>query len=86
MKKRIDVARALRDPMYRASLSPEEQSLVPDHPAGFGELTEAELSMIQGAAADEDTGSKPSVCMCVVTQTGTGPNCSCDCPDTEIIV
>ena len=48
---KIDIARAWKDLNYRDSLSIEEQALLPANPAGEVELTEAELSKINGGMA-----------------------------------
>lgn len=45
----IDIVRAWKDATYRASLSAEEQVLLPVHPAGTVELSDAELEMVHGA-------------------------------------
>jgi mersacidin/lichenicidin family type 2 lantibiotic len=44
----IDIARAWKDLDYRNSLSIEEQALLPANPAGEVELTEAELTQVNG--------------------------------------
>ncbi len=46
----IDPVRAWKDADYRASLTIEQQALVPANPAGAIELTEDELSGVAGAA------------------------------------
>lgn len=48
MNKNVDIVRAWKDPLYRAGLSPEEQALVPAHPAGLLELADEQ---IRGVAA-----------------------------------
>jgi mersacidin/lichenicidin family type 2 lantibiotic len=45
----FDVVRAWKDATYRASLSAEEQALLPASPAGEFELSEADLEAVQGA-------------------------------------
>ncbi len=45
-----DVARAWKNPMYRASLSAEELSALPTNPAGLAELTDDQLKQASGLA------------------------------------
>jgi mersacidin/lichenicidin family type 2 lantibiotic len=47
---RLDVVRAWKDPVYRASLSAEERSLLPLHPSGLMELDEQQLRSVSAAA------------------------------------
>lgn len=49
---KVDIIRAWRDEEYRASLSPEEQALVPEHPAGAIELDETDLQQVAGAGSN----------------------------------
>ncbi len=42
------IVRSWKDEDYRLSLSSAEQSLLPDHPAGLIELTDAELNGVDG--------------------------------------
>jgi mersacidin/lichenicidin family type 2 lantibiotic len=42
------IIRAWKDPEYRLNLSEEEQSQLPEHPAGAIELTDDELEMAAG--------------------------------------
>jgi mersacidin/lichenicidin family type 2 lantibiotic len=46
---RIDIVRAWKDEAYRASLSQEEQTLLPENPVGALELSDAELEAVHGA-------------------------------------
>jgi mersacidin/lichenicidin family type 2 lantibiotic len=46
----IDVQRALKDPAYRKTLTPEELALLPENPALTPELTEEDLGAIAGGA------------------------------------
>jgi mersacidin/lichenicidin family type 2 lantibiotic len=46
---KFDVIRAWKNAAYRASLSAEEQALLPASPAGELELSEADLEVVQGA-------------------------------------
>ena len=48
MSQRDVIVRAWRDPEYRASMSEAERSLVPDHPAGAIELSDADLTNSAG--------------------------------------
>jgi mersacidin/lichenicidin family type 2 lantibiotic len=43
-----DIIRAWKDPHYRATLSRQEQVLLPDHPAGLIELEDAYLDGMSG--------------------------------------
>lgn len=45
---KIDVIRAWKDEEYRASLSEAERAQLPPHPAGYVELTDAELESAAG--------------------------------------
>jgi mersacidin/lichenicidin family type 2 lantibiotic len=49
----IDIARAWKDATYRASLSAEEQAMIPANPAGAIELSDAELELVHGAGKKE---------------------------------
>jgi mersacidin/lichenicidin family type 2 lantibiotic len=42
------IIRAWKDPEYRRSLSEAEQALLPPHPAGHIELTDADLDQVAG--------------------------------------
>jgi mersacidin/lichenicidin family type 2 lantibiotic len=44
----LSIIRAWKDLAYRRSLSAAERALLPDHPAGTIELTEAELDAAAG--------------------------------------
>jgi mersacidin/lichenicidin family type 2 lantibiotic len=44
----IDMIRAWKDHDYREALSERERALLPDNPAGAIELTEHELSSVDG--------------------------------------
>lgn len=46
---KFDIIRAWKDETYRSSLSPEEQAMLPENPAGAFELSDAELGVIHGA-------------------------------------
>lgn len=48
MNRNLDIVRAWKDPLYRASLTPEEQAGLPAHPAGLLELSDEQ---IRGIAA-----------------------------------
>jgi mersacidin/lichenicidin family type 2 lantibiotic len=43
------IVRAWKDEEYRASLSAVERALLPDHPAGHYELSDADLASIAGS-------------------------------------
>jgi mersacidin/lichenicidin family type 2 lantibiotic len=44
----LDIIRAWKDEDYRLSLSDEQRALLPAHPAGLLELTDAELDAVAG--------------------------------------
>jgi mersacidin/lichenicidin family type 2 lantibiotic len=45
---KTDVIRAWKDPLYRATLSPEDLARLPSHPAGLIELRDDELKEASG--------------------------------------
>jgi mersacidin/lichenicidin family type 2 lantibiotic len=45
---KVDIVRAWKDKRYRQSLSPEEQALLPENPAGAISLTDEDLGRIAG--------------------------------------
>jgi mersacidin/lichenicidin family type 2 lantibiotic len=47
---KTDVIRAWKDPVYRASLSEEEQAALPVHPAGLMELSDDQLRSMGGSS------------------------------------
>ena len=51
--KKEQIVRAWRDPELRARLSEEERAQLPAHPAGLLELSDEDLALLSGAAADE---------------------------------
>jgi len=54
-----DVVRGWKDEDYRLSLGDAGQSLLPDHPAGLIELTDADLNGVDGGA---DRWSLADIC------------------------
>lgn len=48
---RDDVIRAWKDPLFRASLSREQRSALPAHPAGLIELRDEDLKSASGGVA-----------------------------------
>jgi len=46
---KFDITRAWKDESYRASLSAQEQAMLPENPAGALDLNDTELETIQGA-------------------------------------
>jgi mersacidin/lichenicidin family type 2 lantibiotic len=58
---KIDIARAWKDATYRASLSVEEQALIPANPAGAVELSDSELELVHGATGRKDGNSSSNV-------------------------
>ncbi|MGI5214100.1 mersacidin/lichenicidin family type 2 lantibiotic [Plantactinospora sp. CA-290183] len=51
----MDIIKAWRDPVYRASLTDEQRAGLPAHPAGAIELTDADLDVTGGAAGTAST-------------------------------
>ena len=47
---KIDVIRAWKDPLYRATLSEEQLAALPMHPAGLTDLNDDQLRMASGGA------------------------------------
>ncbi len=54
---KIDVIRAWKDPVYRASLSEEQRAALPMHPAGITELNDDQLRI---AGAEEVATTAPT--------------------------
>ena len=48
----IDIVRAWKDELYRASLSQEELASLPEHPAGLIELGDDALTGVAGASTE----------------------------------
>jgi mersacidin/lichenicidin family type 2 lantibiotic len=78
-----DIAKALRDERFRDGLSAEERSALPDHPAGFVELSDEALLNVVGGVAQTGTGAP--LCSCIITQTASsgGGTCNCTCGTNE---
>lgn len=59
----LDVVRAWKDPVYRASLSPDEKKDLPDNPAGesWNELEDDDLDGVAGGAAGGAAGIPPDL-------------------------
>jgi len=70
---RIDVIRAWRDPEYRFTLSAEELSRLPSHPAGLVELTDEELNRAAGIDAHASTTAPE----CTMSTWNHGPRRCC---------
>lgn len=47
--KKVDIIRAWKDPVYRASLTPDELAQLPSHPSGVLELQEEQLRDVSGS-------------------------------------
>jgi len=61
----VDIIRAWKDPDYRQNLSEAEKALLPDHPAGFVELTDAEMGMVAGGLPRQQTLTvNGEICCC----------------------
>jgi mersacidin/lichenicidin family type 2 lantibiotic len=46
---KTDVIRAWKDPVYRATLTPEQIASLPEHPAGAIELADEKVRYVYGA-------------------------------------
>lgn len=57
---KTDVIRAWKDPVYRASLSAEEQAALPLHPSGLTELSDEQLRIAGGSAIDPTATTAPT--------------------------
>ena len=51
-----NIIRAWKDEEYRRSLSEAERALLPGHPAGLVELTEADMSRTEGGLSGDPNG------------------------------
>ena len=58
----LEIIRAWKDEEFRLSLSEEQQALLPDHPAGWIELTDAELETIAGGAGSFSNNTYHEYC------------------------
>ena len=62
--RKVDIIRALEDPDYRSSLSPEECAMLPVNPVGEIELSEDELREVMGAAqSGSSVGCNTKTCV-----------------------
>ena len=50
--KKVDIIRAWKDPLYRATLSADELAQLPSHPSGALEIQDEQLKAISGALAE----------------------------------
>ncbi len=59
-----NIIRAWKDEDFRNSLSEKERTLLPEHPVGLAELTDAELGGVAGGLPPVDpcTSFVPSSC------------------------
>lgn len=79
----FNIVRAWKDVEYRKSLSIDEQRLLPEHPAGTVELTEAELGMAAagvGPAPDPGTNADLTAGCCAPASICGVPTCCCCTP------
>ena len=60
----MDIIRAWKDPEYRLSLSEAEKALLPDHPAGIIELTDADLGAVAGGLIAQTMTVNDKICYC----------------------
>ena len=65
----LDIIRAWKDEEYRLNLTPGQRALLPAHPAGVIELTDAELDGVAGGKVVKTKPGSGAGC-------GTGKNCS----------
>ena len=52
----IDIIRAWKDEEYKLSLSESERAMLPENPAGFIELTDADLDIAAGGSSEVSWG------------------------------
>jgi mersacidin/lichenicidin family type 2 lantibiotic len=52
---KMDIVRAWKDKLYRESLSTEERTWLPAHPAGAIEMTNEDLGIIVGGVFSKST-------------------------------
>jgi mersacidin/lichenicidin family type 2 lantibiotic len=74
------IVRGWKDDDFRLNLNREEQALLPDNPAGLAELTDAELSGVDGGTED---WSLVTICQSHITYCPTGDFFPCSwfgCP------
>jgi mersacidin/lichenicidin family type 2 lantibiotic len=55
----LNIVRAWKDPEYRRSLSEAERALLPEHPAGVIELTDADLDQVLGGVGSHGCHMTP---------------------------
>lgn len=57
--KKIDIAKAWKDPVYRSTLNAHELAALPESPAGLMEVTDADLLVVSGGNMNEAVTSLP---------------------------
>ena len=57
-----DIIRAWKDGEYRQSLSEAERAMLPEHPAGLIDLTDAELATVAGGKRQLKTFNNARSC------------------------
>ena len=67
------IIRAWKDPEYRQSLNAAEQALLPPHPAGHMELTDADLDHVAGGRIN--LNNPPTVLIRVCQILSLDPTC-----------
>jgi mersacidin/lichenicidin family type 2 lantibiotic len=67
------IIRAWKDPEYRLSLNEAEQALLPPHPAGRIELTDADLDHVAGGRIN--LNNPPTVLIQACKILSLGPTC-----------
>jgi len=73
----VDVVRAWKDPVYRASLSSNELARIPASPVGMSEIDPNELGEVVGAAGPGSRKKTRCKCCGLVTRQATKSLC---CP------
>lgn len=68
----IDIKRALTDPEYRKSLTPEELAELPENPAGDAEISEEDLDDVAGGRMCQSTTGS-----CLASKRTTMLGCGC---------
>ena len=80
------IIRAWKDPEYRQSLNEAEQALLPPHPAGHIELTDADLDRVAGGRKNLNNPQTILIQACQILSLG--PTCvhviSDHCPDSVV--
>lgn len=71
----MDVVRAWRDPIYRSSLSAEEQEALPEHPSGIITLSDPQMGQVNGGTYTPVCAVTAVICN-TITMTVCNGSCS----------